>query len=93
MKIIVKDYQGNILNLMRKLHYRPDKKKNTFSRSIGSEKFPRYHIYYDAEKRIINLHLDQKSPRYQGVADHSAEYYSEPVKREANRIKLCLQKN
>ena len=94
MKIYLKDFNGNIVQLMRKLGYHPDKGSNqsepSFSRSLRGDKFPRFHIYYKPDADYLNLHLDQKAPRYSGASDHGAEYNSPLVKKEANRIKTYV---
>ncbi|MGM0438882.1 MAG: hypothetical protein ACQEP3_00385 [Patescibacteria group bacterium] len=91
MKIKLEDFKGNINALMRNLGYHPDrfsdKKEPSFSRPIRGNKFPRFHIYYKKNKNILNLHLDQKAPRYKGASDHGAEYGGELVEKEAKRIK------
>ncbi len=91
MKIYLKDFDGNIVNLMRKLGYYPDRRSNrnepSFSRPLRGNKFPRFHIYYKPDRKCLNLHLDQKAPPYQGASDHGAEYNSPLVKEEGQRIK------
>jgi len=73
---------------MRGLGYHPDRnKKNSFSKSLQGGKFPRFHIYYDSEKQILNLHLDQKASTYQKATDHAGEYDGPAVFKEAQRIK------
>ncbi len=91
MKIDLNNFDGNVLQLMRRLGYHPDRRSNSnepsFSRPIRGSKFPRFHIYYKKKKNQLNLHLDQKAPRYKGVSDHGAEYNGKLVKKEAERIK------
>jgi len=79
---------------MRQLGYHPEgKDKKTgewiFVRRLEISNYPRFHVYLKTEdkKIIINLHLDQKKPTYKGAPAHSAEYSSEIVKKEAERIK------
>jgi len=50
--------------------------------------YPRFHVYIveNAGQVTINLHLDQKAPRYEGVAAHSGEYDGQVVENEARRI-------
>ena len=72
---------------------REDKEESVFCRIIGSSRsgYPRFHIYLKMDKAsqetVINLHLDQKKPVYQGAPAHSAEYESEIVGKEVSRIK------
>ena len=40
---------------------------------------------------IINLHLDQKRPRYQGTKAHNAEYDGEAIEQEIVRLKSLLK--
>lgn len=79
--------------------YLPSKgrEKESFARRLGSEFYPRFHLYVDEEKNkegkdivILNLHLDQKKPGYQGYNRHNAEYDGEVVEREAMRLKGLL---
>lgn len=90
---------GNIHNLMRQCGYRfkrKDKGELVFSRIIGQTKsgYPRFHAYvkidHVSRQTFVNLHLDQKKPIYKGVSAHAAEYESEVVKKEIERIKQVL---
>ena len=81
----------------------------SFVRVLGRSGYPRFHIYLRQEKEnnktIINLHLDQKKPVYpvrnlpdsnkvyKIVHDHAAEYDSEVVKKESERIKNILNQD
>ena len=91
MRINLDQFNGNIISLMRRLGYHPDRRAKrdepSFSRPLRGDKFPRFHIYYKPEKGYLNLHLDQKAPRYQGASDHGAEYDGPLVEKEAERIK------
>ncbi len=98
MKIVLKS-EGNVHNLMRRCGYffgRSQGDEMVFSRILGTAKsgYPKFHIYIKIDKvsqqTFINLHLDQKKPSYQGASAHSAEYDSEIVKKEAERIKQIL---
>ncbi len=77
---------------MRQLGYHPDNRSSnkSYSRSLSSGKFPRFHIYYNKSRNELNLHLDQKAPRYQNTNDHAGEYHGEVVEKEAKRIKSIL---
>lgn len=87
--------KGNITRLMRSLGYHPDRYQDpeepSFSKPLRGDKFPRFHIYYQPEKNQLNLHLDQKPPRYSNTIDHGAEYDGKLVREEAERIKKELQ--
>ncbi len=93
MKIKIKN-EENIINLIRKIGYHFDRRSSSenpsFSRPIGGGKFPRFHIYYDPKKNLLNLHLDQKAPRYSSANDHGAEYSGPVVEKEAERIKNII---
>ena len=94
MKIKINKPQGNILNAMRRAGYHPEIKRTkeeiSFSRSLRGSRYPRFHAYYHEEKKEINLHLDQKAPRYKGAPDHGAEYSGKLIEEEAERIKSLL---
>jgi hypothetical protein len=92
MKIKIKKDNYSILNLMRKLGYHPDNRSadNSYSRPLQTGKFPRFHIYHNADRNQLNLHLDQKAPRYKGVNDHGGEYNGKAVEEEAKRIKNII---
>jgi hypothetical protein len=73
--------------------------KKSFVRRIRGDQYPRFHVYIKERPSsnyqsgvIINLHLDQKRPLYQGVTAHSGEYDSEVVKKEGARIKELIAK-
>jgi hypothetical protein len=94
--------QENIYNLMRHCGYsfeREDKDELVFCRilSTGQSGYPRFHAFIkinqvlrgtsEQTSAVINLHLDQKKPIYQGTSAHSAEYDSATVQKEVERIK------
>ena len=60
-----------------------------FVRRLSGEEYPRFHVYSHIEERVfvINLHLDQKKPSYEGTSAHGGEYIGELVKEEMERIK------
>ena len=60
----------------------------SFARRITGRDYPRFHVYARTEGStlIINLHLDQKKPTYNGSRAHSGEYEGELIEAEANRI-------
>ena len=93
MKIYIPKESKNLLNLMRRLGYVPDRfnrgSEPSFSRKIYGDRFPRFHIYVKETNNelILNLHLDQKQPSYEGHTSHSGEYDGSVVEEEARRIK------
>jgi hypothetical protein len=64
----------------------------SFVRRLGSGFYPRLHMYVEelGDKISFNLHLDQKQASYEGAAMHNAEYDSEVVVREINRLKELI---
>jgi len=90
MKIKVTSFQGNIINTLRKAGYSPEtrgtKKEISFLRPIRGSRYPRFHVYYNLEKKELNLHFDQKAPQYKNAPDHGAEYDGKLVEKEAERI-------
>ncbi len=63
--------------------------------SAGKNGYPRFHIYSRMEvgNLVLNLHLDQKRPIYEGTTAHSGEYDGELVGKEAERIKEILKED
>ena len=85
----------NTLTLMRHCGYAPEgADENTgeqkWTRPLMGRRYPRFHIYSrtsaDSTKAILELHLDQKQPSYEGTRAHSGEYDGPVVAREAQRI-------
>lgn len=69
-----------------------------FIRALGQNPYPRFHLYLttplatSSERDIkATLHLDQIKPRFEGTTAHNADYDSELVKNEAQRIKDYFQ--
>jgi len=100
MRFIVKIEDENIINISRKIGYRPvgvnNQEEYSIVRPIAGSDYPRFHIYIKEEKTgdfIFNLHLDQKKPSYSGVHAHSGEYEGELVNEEAKRIKRMIGQN
>ena len=95
MKLILDKtkYSVNPVNFLRKAGYGIIRSRHTgsesFVRHFGAGRYPRFHIYFldKADRFILNLHLDQKAPSYQGVKAHNAEDDSEPVMAEIERLK------
>ena len=76
MKIKLENFGGNIMSFMRSCGYAfidrsPDDEWNFARRTAGGD-YPRFHCYLKKEQGvlIINLHLDQKRPSYQGSRGH-----------------------
>lgn len=85
--------------LMRKAGYgfeRKNKKtgEEVFGRRIRGSEYPKFHVYAkkDGDTLVVNLHLDQKKPVYEGVTAHSGEYEGEVIEQEAERIKITINK-
>jgi len=96
---IVFNSQENINNLMRRCGYffiREEKGELAFARPLTSSGsgYPRFHAYVNMEKfpreTLLNLHLDQKKPVYQGATAHSGEYDGELVEGEIKRLRAIL---
>lgn len=93
MRIILENFNKNIQSFARDCGYRPLSMSQTGEmncvRSLQGRDYPRFHIYIKKEGHslIVNLHLDQKKPSYEGQRAHGGDYDSEFVEEEANRIK------
>lgn len=78
--------------VLRRAGYAPftDPKSGEFSyiRRLGTNFYPRFHLYVDqeADGLRLNLHLDQKQASYQGFRKHSGEYDGSTVEAEAERL-------
>jgi len=61
----------------------------SFMRRTSGGEYPRLHAYTHTEGSVlvINLHLDQKKPSYEGSRTHSGEYDGELIETETERIK------
>ena len=75
------------------LHRDRHSEQDSFTRRLGNNFYPRFHVYiaHMGENAVINLHLDQKRPRYQGANAHNAEYDGEVVEREIKRLKSLIK--
>lgn len=98
MKFVIEKPKENILNLIRKLGYRPTGVKGkeiSCARRLDVGAYPRFHLFVKQEqdKVIFSLHLDQKKPSYQGAKAHSGEYQGAIIKKEAERIKKITAEN
>ena len=97
-EIEIKNKAIDFEKLIQRCGYRKifDRKsgQKSFVHRAGIYSYPRFHLYIEKEtsdKIILNLHLDQKRPSYPGCPAHSAEYDTEIVKKEAERIKNFIK--
>jgi len=97
MKINISLKKEHLLNIMRKCGYAPDTRDERtgelrFFRSLTGRRYPRFHIYALKQDNVamLNLHLDQKQPSYQGSSAHSGEYEGSLVEQEAQRIQSLV---
>ena len=95
MKLEISLPKDNILTVMRHCGYAPEGADEStgelkWTRPLMGRRYPRFHIYSrispDNTKAILELHLDQKQPSYEGSHAHSGEYDGLAVEREAKRI-------
>lgn len=98
MRILIKsNNETNIRNLLRRAGYHEfyDRKtaKNSFSRRLTRDHYPRFHIYLQKKsgQTFLNLHLDQKKASYKGQTAHSGEYDSDLVDREGERLRSFIK--
>lgn len=66
----------------------PQSGEESFVLRLGSEFYPRFHLYVESNQTTItlNLHLDQKKPSYGKQTMHSGEYDGATVENEMRRI-------
>lgn len=95
MTFRINNFDYNMPKFMRRLGYRPlrrttDGELNCI-RPLGGD-YPRFHIYLKEDPKIIvlNIHLDQKKPSYEGTHAHGGDYDSETVRWEVDRIMNLL---
>jgi len=97
MEFTVKNANETILNMARKIGYKPTGNNENGEYSLAKElnngyRYPRFHIYLkkdeDHNEYILSLHLDQKQPSYEHGKNHahSGEYKGEVIEAEAERI-------
>lgn len=84
---------GNAVTFIRRCGYGEyyDKRMQKVSymkRATMGNMFPRYHVYIveQGNEVVVDLHLDQKRPSYEGTSMHAGEYEGTAVEREAERI-------
>ncbi len=98
MKLILnKNLKESPANFLRQAGYGyiQDRRsgQDSFVRRLGSGFYPRLHMYAEesGDNIIFNLHLDQKQPSYSGAHAHNAEYDSQIVAEEIERLKQLLK--
>lgn len=95
MTFRINNFGYNLPQFMRRLGYRPLRRTPAGElncvRPLGGD-YPRFHIYLKEDPKIIvlNIHLDQKKPSYEGTAAHGGDYDSETVRGEVDRIMNLL---
>lgn len=97
MKFSISLEKDHILGIMRRCGYAPDGRDERtgevrFFKSLGGRRYPRFHLYavVQDDEAILNLHLDQKQPSYQGSSAHSGEYEGPLIEQEASRIQSLV---
>jgi hypothetical protein len=65
---------------------------DSYVRRFSRDFYPRFHMYFEdlPDRVIFNLHLDQKKASYEGAHMHNAEYDSDLVSAEMERLKGFL---
>ena len=68
--------------------------KESFTRKLTAEHYPRFHLYISENKNkiIFDLHLDQTKSRHKGQTAHNADYETVEVKNELTKIYHTIQK-
>lgn len=66
----------------------PQSGEESFVLRLGSEFYPRFHVYVESSQATVtlDLHLDQKKPSYGSQSMHSGEYTGSTVEVEMHRI-------
>jgi len=95
MTIRIQNFKQNPVDFMRSCGYAFDREvqnnggtEASCMRRLSGHDYPRYHAYIKKEETtlVINLHIDQKKPSYEGSRAHSGEYEGDLVEREMERI-------
>lgn len=91
MTIRINNFKQSPVDFMRSCGYAFDRETGieaSCMRRLSGHDYPRYHAYVkkDGTALIINLHIDQKKPSYDGTRAHSGEYDGDLVEREMERI-------
>lgn len=100
MRLFFENPKDSALNILRRAGYaflRRDERTGelSFSKRIGNEDYPRFHIYVkdNGKSAEVNLHLDQKKPSYKGSNAHSGEYENNQwLEKEAEIIRKEFEK-
>ena len=77
----------NAIQIMRRSSY-GQLRNGSFARRLGSQNYPRFHVYI--EDNMIKLHLDQKQASYEGTRAHNGEHDSAVVMQEGKRIEAVM---
>lgn len=91
MTFRINNFGYNVLQLARQMGYRPLGRTPSGElncvRPLGGD-YPRFHIYLKEDDKVIvmNIHLDQKKPSYEGTHAHGGDYDGETVQGEIDRI-------
>ncbi|MBI4059475.1 hypothetical protein HY406_00215 [Candidatus Giovannonibacteria bacterium] len=98
MRIKLENFDKNIAAFMQESGYMLIERRGdewNFARSLMGRDYPRLHCYAKEEggALMLNLHLDQKRPSYEGASMHSGEYDGEVVETEAERIRQIFKKS
>lgn len=101
MDFIIKNSGETILNMARKIGYKPLGKTETGEYNLVKDlsngyRYPRFHAFLKKDEEhdeySVSLHIDQKQPSYEHGKNHahSGEYKGEVIEAEAERIKKVL---
>ena len=98
MTIRIPNFKQSPVDFMRSCGYAFDREVGTEAscmRRVTGHDYPRYHAYVKKEgvALVINLHIDQKKPSYEGSRAHSGEYDGELVEREMERIRSFAEES
>ena len=98
MKFVIEIKNENIINISRRIGYRPmsinGQGEYSIVRTLTGNNYPRFHIYIkekEAGDFIFNLHLDQKKPSYGSAHAHNGEYEGDLIDKEVERIKKLVE--
>ena len=97
MKIRIENFNGSALSALRAVGYglrdQSADGEGNFVKRLGRGDYPRFHCYTKIEDGalLINLHIDQKRPGYEGTSRHAGEYDGPVVEEEAQRIKMGIR--
>lgn len=99
MKFVFQNVKYDALFLLRRAGYGFERKDHqtgelSFGKRLSVNQYPKFHVYARKENGnlVVNLHLDQKRPSYEGYTAHGGEYDGEVLEEEARRIKILIEK-